>query len=445
MDEKETKVFLEAHEIETVIVAGPDQFGALRGKRLPVSYFMKSMKTGYRFAWFVVNTGTVDTPVSGILESGIPDVLGTPDLSTMRLAPWEPKTAFVFLDWSWPDGSDCGMCPRTTLRSKQAKAAEMGYKDVFAIEMEFMILPTPAEKIRRGGWRDELSLFADDKHCYAITEGAYHEPIVRRLREYFPEEIEACIPEWGEGQLEVTLRKKDGLSMADTAALFKMVTKQVAVEEGYMATFMAKVKEGISGNSGHVHQSLVDIKTGVPVFHDAARPNSMSEIGEQYGAGVLRSFRDMTLVLAPWVNSYKRFERDSFAGMAATWGVDNRTCGFRFINETDAACRWEHRVGGADLNPYTAFAVMLGAGLSGIEEKLTLPEGRTGNAYHGDDVEIVPLTLTEAVEVADKSTRLRSILGDRFVDNLLSIAREELLAFNTTVTDLERRRYLDMA
>jgi len=445
MNDKEAKIFLEAHEIETVIVAGTDQFGALRGKRLPISYFLKSMKSGYRFAWFLINTGTVDTPVSGIMESGIPDVLGTPDLSTLRLAPWEPATAFVFLDWSWADGSDCGMCPRTTLKAKQSKAQAMGYKDIFAIEMEFYILPTPAEDLRRGGWRDEVSFFADDRHCYSIYEGAYYEPIVRRLREYFPEEIEACIPEWGEGQFEVTLRKKDGLSMADTAALFKMVAKQVAAEEGYMATFMAKIKEGVSGSSGHVHQSLVDAKTGKPVFYDEKRPDHMSVAGAHYGAGILRAFRDMTLVLAPWVNSYKRFELDSFAGMAATWGVDNRTVGLRFINESGPACRWEHRVGGADLNPYTAFAVMLGAGLAGIEEKLTLPEGRTGNAYQGDDIEIIPLTLPEAVEVADKSTLLRGILGDRFVDNLLSIAREELLAFNSTVTDLERRRYLDMA
>jgi len=445
LNQKAATDFLKKHKIETVIVAGTDQFGALRGKRLPISYFLKSMKTGYRFAWFLINTGTVDTPVTGIMETGIPDVMGMPDLSTLRLAPWEPATAFVFMDWSWPDGSDCGMCPRTTLKAKQAKANEMGYKDVFAIEMEFYILPTPAETLRRGGWRDEVSFFADDKHCYSIYEGAYYEPIVRRLREYFPEEIEACIPEWGEGQFEVTLRKKDSVSMADTAALFKMVAKQIAAEEGYMATFMAKLKEGISGSSGHVHQSLVDAKTGKPVFHSSKNPDRMSPIGAQYGAGILRAFRDMTLIVAPWVNSYKRFERDSFAGMAATWGVDNRTVGLRFINETDAACRWEHRVGGADLNPYTAFAVMLGAGLSGIEEKLSLPAGQTGNAYYGDDIEIVPLTLHEAVEVADNSVHLRALLGDRFVDNLLAIARDELLAFNSTVTDLERRRYLDMA
>lgn len=445
MEEKEAKDFLQSHKIETVIVAGTDQFGALRGKRLPISYFLKSMKSGYRFAWFLLNTGTVDTPVSGIMESGIPDILGTPDLATLRLAPWEAATAFVFLDWSWADGSDCGMCPRTALKVKQSKARSMGYNDIFAIEMEFFILERTAEDIRRGGWKDDIDFFADDKHCYSIYEGAYYEPIIRRLRDYFPDEIEACIPEWGEGQFEVTLRKTDALSMADTAALFKMVAKQIAAEEGHMATFMAKPKEGISGSSGHVHQSLIDIETGRPAFHDTSRPDHMSVVGEHFGAGILRAFRDMTLIVAPWVNSYKRFELDSFAGMAATWGVDNRTVGLRFINETDAACRWEHRVGGADLNPYTAFAVMLGSGLAGIEEKLTLPEGRTGNAYYGDDVEIVPLTLPEAVDLADKSTQLRGQLGDRFVDNLLAIAREELQVFNTTVTDLERRRYLDMA
>ena len=144
--------------------------------------------------------------------------------------------------------------------------------------------------------------------------------------------------------------------MCDTAVLFKTAVKQLAVKHGYTATFMAKWHEDHSGSSGHIHQSLIDGKSGKPVFHDETRPYRMSEIAEGYVAGQLDLFRPLTLFFAPVTNSYKRFQPDSFAGFVATWGIDNRTVSLRVINSSPGKMRMENRIGGADINPYVAFA-----------------------------------------------------------------------------------------
>jgi glutamine synthetase len=162
-------------------------------------------------------------------------------------------------------------------------------------------------------------------------------------------------------------------------------------------------------------------------------------------AAQLDVFRPATLFYAPLINSYKRFQPDSFAGFVATWGIDNRTTSFRVINRSPGSMRLENRVGGADVNPYVAFAASLGSGLRGMERRLGLPPPSEGNSYHRKDVVSVPRSLEEAIQAASDSPVVREILSPAVVDNLIRIAKFEAETVRGKVTDIERRRYLEMA
>jgi len=282
-------------------------------------------------------------------------------------------------------------------------------------------------------------------HCYSIYEGHFHERFFSQIRDCFGDAIEGGGPEWGRGQFEINLGARGALEMADTAVIFKTAVKQIAAQLGLSATFMAKWHEDHTGSSGHIHQSFLSRKTGKSAFYEESAPHKMSELFRHYTAGQLEALIPATFFFAPFVNSYKRFRVDSLAGVTESWGIDNRTVSLRVLNSSPAACRLENRVGGADLNPYLAFSACLGAGLRGIAKKLTLPPPVEGNAYRLEGMRRVPRNLEEAIQAADKSPVTREILPPDVVDNLFTIARMELGVFDSTVTDLERRRYFEMA
>jgi glutamine synthetase len=443
-DVEATRKFLHSNGVTTVIAAGVDQVGTLRGKRLTAPAFLAAAERGVHMPWSILRTGTMDDAAPGLLDGGVPDARAIPDLSTLRLAPWEKNAAIVLMDWHWADGSPCPFCPRSLLRRQVGRVRDLGLEERFALELEFFLLPTPVETIRRGGW-SAIEPGQKDVHCYSIYEGYFHERFFSQVRDCFGEAIEGGGPEWGRGQFEINLSARGALEMADTAVVFKTAVKQIACQLGMSATFMAKWHEDHTGSSGHIHQSFRSRKTGEPAFYDASAPWKMSELFRRYTAGQLEALVPTTLFFAPYVNSYKRFRADSLAGVTESWGIDNRTVSLRVLNSSPAACRLENRVGGADLNPYLAFSACLGAGLRGIERKLALPPPVEGNACGREDLRRVPRNLAEAVRAADESPLTREILPPEVVDNLLIVARMELGAFDSTVTDLERRRYFEMA
>jgi glutamine synthetase len=443
-DAEAARRFFDSHGIRTVIAAGVDQVGALRGKRFTAAAFLAAVDRGFHMPWSILRTGTMDDAAPGLLEGGVPDARPIPDLSTLRLAPWEKNAAIVLMDWHWADGSPCPLCPRSLLRRQVGRARDLGLEERFALELEFFLLPTPVETIRRGGW-SAIEPGQKDVHCYSIYEGHFHERFFSQIRDCFGEAIEGGGPEWGRGQFEINLSARGALEMADTAVVFKTAVKQIAAQLGMSATFMAKWHEDHTGSSGHIHQSFQSRKTGESALYDPSAPHKMSDFFRRYTAGQLEALVPATLFFAPFVNSYKRFRADSLAGVTESWGIDNRTVSLRVLNSSPAACRLENRVGGADLNPYLAFSVCLGAGLRGVAKKLELPPPVEGNAYHLEGIRRVPRNLAEAIQAADDSPLIREILPPEVVDNLLIIARMELDAFDSTVTDLERRRYFEMA
>lgn len=435
------KETIEKNGIRTVIVAGTDPAGVLRGKRLTVPYFYHALKDGITFASYILGTTTMDEVLPGLFDTGIPDLKGVLDLDSFRLAPWEDSAAIIFMDWQNADGTPSSLCPRTTLKRQVARARDMGYAETASLELEFYLLPVSLKEVRLGRWSD-IQPASKDIHCYSIFEGHFWEPVVSKIRECFPTEVEACLPEWGQGQFEINLYRSDAVTMADNAMLLKLAVKQIAASQGITATFMAKFREDLSGSSGHIHLSLRDVKTGESVFFDPARPLKLSRTFENFVAGQLDVFAASALFYAPNVNSYKRFQSLSFAGTTKNWGIDNRTVGFRAINQSGGKCRLEIRLGGADVNPYLAIATGLGAGLRGIEKNLDAPPASAGNAYE-DQVERIPNTLAAAVAAAANDKAIREVLPPTVVENALRIARFELGVFEGTVTDLERRRYME--
>ena len=443
MDLKQIQEIIEANALRTIILIGTDSCNVQRGKRVTVPYFLKIAEAGINFASYILYTTVMDEVLPGLFDTGIPDVRGAPDLSTFRIAPWEPNTGVVIMDWTRPDGSPHPLCLRSELKRQVARLNGLGLEELMSIEFEFYLLPYSAQEIRGGKWSNHAPA-QKDVHCYSLYEGNFYEPVISEIRECFSNEVEGCSPEWGQGQIEINLHRSNALAMCDIAVLFKTAVKQLAVKHGYTATFMAKWHEDYSGSSGHIHQSLIDRKTGKPAFYDGARSHRMSEVAERYVAGQLDLFRPSALFFAPVVNSYKRFQRESFAGFLATWGIDNRTTSLRVINTSASKMRVENRLGGADLNPYVAFAASLGAGLRGIEQKLALPPASEGNSYHRTDVACVPRTLDEAIEAARMSASIREVLAPPIVDNLIRIATFEAATVHGKVTDVERRRYLEM-
>jgi glutamine synthetase len=247
--------------------------------------------------------------------------------------------------------------------------------------------------------------------------------------------VESVKGECNRGQHEIAFKYDRLVDKCDEHSLFKLGAKEIAAQEGCSLTFMAKYDER-EGNSCHVHLSLRD-NEGRPVFSDA-EGRGFSEVFERFLAGLLAYSRELSLLLAPNVNSYKRFVADSFAPTAMLWGLDNRTCAFRVVGHGESL-RVECRIPGGDVNPYLAVAALVAAGLQGVEEQLQLPPAFPGNAYAAD-CERVPATLHEAVALFDSSPVARAAFSDEVVDHYLQAARVELAAFDAAVTDWERVR-----
>jgi glutamine synthetase len=257
----------------------------------------------------------------------------------------------------------------------------------------------------------------------------------------FDIEIEGLHTETGPGVYEVAIAADSAVAVADKAALFKTAMKQIVHRHGLSVTFMAKFSEALPGCSGHLHQSLW--QDGKNAFHDPKSAQGMSALMKQYIAGQLQLAQELTALYSPTINSYKRYVPGVWAPLVAAWGLENRTCTVRVIAPNDPkAARIEYRQTAADINPYIAIATSLGAGLWGIEKKLSLPAESKGDAGEGGPMAI-PRTLHEATALLAKSKVARQILGAEFVDHYVRTREWEIRQFDRAVTDWERQRYFE--
>jgi PAS domain S-box-containing protein len=294
------------------------------------------------------------------------------------------------------------------------------------------------EQAWTSGYRDLVpaNLYNVD---YSLLGTGRVEPLLRRIRNEMGSAgmwVESAKGECNLGQQEIAFRYTGLVTKADEHALFKMGAKEIASQEACSLTFMAKY-DAREGNSCHIHVSLRD-DSDQPVFSGDGN-HGFSRVFEQFIAGLLATLRELTLFVAPNVNSYKRFVPGSFAPTALTWGHDNRSCALRVVGHHPAALRVECRVPGGDVNPYLALAAMVAGGMYGIEQGLVLEPEFEGNAYDSDKPRL-PTTLKEAAGLFAASSVAREAFGDEVVDHYANMARVELEAFESTVTDWERYR-----
>lgn len=450
LTDDELKKFVEDHDIRTFKVGAVDIDGIWRGKRINAPYFLESVARkgtnicNILFGWDMQDASISDLSYTG-WQTGYPDITLLPDLSTLKLVPWEPGVASVICDIYSPDGSALELSPRQVLRRVLSQAEQMGYTAQCGYELEFYLLKGTAEELEARGFRD-LETMTRGNHTYSVFRDSASEHVLGEIREQLAAYgiyIEASNSEHGPGQFEVNMRYCDALYAADSAMLLKHSVKELAARHGYTATFIAKLSTAWAGSSGHCHQSLQGIE-GTLAFANAEDPENLSGIGQSYMAGVVELAKEMTALYLPTINSYKRTEGATWAGSSATWGFDNRTVALRAIPAAGAAARIENRIAGADANPHLVIAASLAAGLHGVAKGLTPPAPITGNGYEQATKEDqLPHSLEEATRVLEASNTVRTLLGDQFVEHYVATRRWEIQQFRAAVTEWEVARYLE--
>ncbi len=450
MDRDQIKQRIAEHGVETVKIGTPDMDGVYRGKRLSTKQFLAGCEgEGFAqcdvlFGWDIAEEVISGQRLAiGSADTGFADILLRPDLATFRIVPWEPATAAVICDVYSEHGEPVAVSPRTVLRRVLDRAAKLGYTAAMAVELEFRIFREDQETLRAKNYSD-LRPLNPGYNCYSISHASIDDDVVGALRRYMDAygiEIEGYNREHGEGMYEMNLRYVDAMEAADRGMLFKSGAKEVLAQAGVVPTFMAKYSDQMDGCSGHIHQSLW--RGDVNAFWDAGASHHMSSVLTQYIAGALETMPEMFALYAPNVNSYKRYVSGSWAPTAASWAVENRTSSLRAITNGETAIRVEHRVPGADVNPYLGFAACLAGGLSGIERKLALPPATEGNVYEAEGLTPLPRTLEDAIERLDGSAVARDFLGDAFVDHYVAMRRWEVEKHRRAVTAWERTRYFE--
>jgi glutamine synthetase len=439
---------IESGHVDTVLVVFTDMQGRLQGKRVHSKFFVDEvMGHGVEACDYLLAVDVDMNTVSGYeissWERGYGDFVLRPDMSTLRAAPWLPGTAMVQCDLHWPDGRPVRQSPRQVLRAQVAEAQQLGTVALAGTELEFLVFQGGYQAAWDANYH-RLQPATRYNVDYSILGTTEVEPLLRDLRNAMYNAgmtVESSKGECAPGQQEITFKYDDVLKTADNHVVFKAGAKELAVRHEQALTFMAKYDER-EGNSCHIHMSLRGLDGSFVFAEDetvlAEDFDGRSPVFRSFVAGVLATLEDFTLLYAPNVNSYKRFQPGSFAPTAIAWGNDNRTCALRVVG-TGASLRLENRVPGGDCNPYLALSAMLAGGLFGIRAGLPLEPALQGNAYESNAAR-VPTTLHEARDKFADSELAKSAFGEDVVAHYVRAADIELEAYNRSVTDWERKR-----
>jgi glutamine synthetase len=444
---KELQAAVGSGAIDTVVVAFADMTGRLIGKRMQAEYFLDGAYEETHGCDYLLANDIDMEPVPGYAaanwEKGYGDFVMKPDLGTLRRVPWLPGTALVLCDiLDHHDHDPVPHSPRAMLKKQVARLAAQKMSAYFASELEFYLFD---ESYGSAFDKDYRNLKTAGNHIedYHILQTTKEEGVMRAIRTGLQGAgipVENSKGEWGPGQEEINVRYADALTMADRHVILKNACKEIAILQGKSITFMAKWRYDLAGSSSHIHNSLWDAAGKKPLFQDDKDAHGMSKLMRQYVAGQLAYAREITWFLAPYINSYKRYQVGTFAPTKAIWSEDNRTAGFRLCGAHSKGIRIECRMGGADLNPYLAYSALLAAGLAGIEQKLELEAPFVGDAYQGKRLREIPKTLREASELMDKSKMLRAAFGDGVIDHYVHTAEWEQFEYDRRITDWELKR-----
>lgn len=464
-------------QIDTVLVAFPDPFGRLVGKRFRADYFLNSVvQHGTHSCSYLLTVNLDMDPLDGFQvanwDAGFGDFAMQPDLDTLRVLPWQPGSALVLCDYAHHNGSLVAEAPRSVLRRQLDLLHQQDLTCAGATELEFYLFNQTYHSAFAGGYRD-LQPASDYRIDYHLLQPTRDEPLMRAIRNGMTAAgipIESSKGEWSRGQHEVNFTYAAPLAMADRHVIFKQGVKELAEQHGKAVSFMAKYAPSEAGSSCHIHLSLWRGERNL--FWDGAPPPSApreadraakavrsrrgkapaspsqppasggSALFRAFLGGLMRYSPELCLFFAPTINSYKRYQPGSWAPTRMAWATDNRTTGFRIVGHGNGF-RLENRMPGADANPYLAFAAMIAAGMAGVVEGLDCGAEYLGNAYLDPKLTRLPSSLRDATALFESSKLARRAFGDAVVEFYVHHARLEHQAFNDAVTDWEKRRYFE--
>ena len=436
----------EAGTIDTVVTAFTDMQGRLVGKRIDVTYFLDHVADhGIEGCNYLLALDMEMDPVPGYemanWEKGYGDFAIAPDMSTLRRIPWLDRTALVLCDVVDHEGAPVPASPRQVLIAQYERAQELGYIPMFASELEFYLYKQSYAQAHEQDYRGLTPTipYILDYHILATTMDENVIGQIRRGMRGAGIPVEFSKGEAWYGQHELNIRYADAVTSADRHTIYKNGVKEIAYLNGVSATFMAKPSEKDIGSSCHIHSSLVHASTGANAFVNG---HEESDLFRHYLGGMRSRMRELALMIAPTVNSYKRYATESWAPTSISWGRDNRTCGFRIVGH-DQSRRIECRIPGADVNPYLGYAALLAAGLDGIAIDADPGPELIGNAYEAGEAEAFPSTLLEAVDLWESSEFARAAFGEHVWAHYLNYGRTEQRLFDQVVTDYERRRMFE--
>ena len=435
--------------IDTVVMGFPDRYGRMVGKRASGRFFLDHVADyGTENCDYLLTCDLDDQPEEGFrfssFDTGYGDMVATADWSTVRVLSWLDRTALVMCDLELPNGGAVEVAPRTVLRRQVESARRLGAVPMVGSEIEFFLFHESYRQAFESGYRDlhTHSPFAEDYSIQITTQDEVVIGDIRRALDGSGVPVEFSKGEAGAGQHEINLSYASAIEMADRNLVYKFAAREIAARHGRSVTFMAKPSFADVGSSCHVHVSLWNESGDSNLFADSSRPDGMSEMFRQFLAGQIATAREFSLLWAPTVNSYKRFQPESWAPTGVGWGIDNRTLGFRKVGHGPST-RVENRIPGADAVSYLAFAGNLAGGLYGIRHGLELGDPFTGNGYTASDVERIPWNLPDAIEAWRSSQAARECFGDDVHHWILRSAETEWASFNRSVTDWELRRYFE--
>jgi glutamine synthetase len=452
----------ESH-VRTVRLSFVDQHGVLRGKTLVVDVLESVLRNGCSMSSTLLLKDTAHRTVYPVWQgvdglnlaqmTGASDFILVPDPSTFRLLPWVPGSASMLADCYYQSGAPLPFCTRRLLRTQLARLETAGYRYLAGLELEFYIfkLVDPCLEPQQCGQPSEPPKVRMLAHGYQyLTENRFDElePILEQLRATLVElglPVRTLETEMGPSQCELTFGPVEGLRAADNVVLVRSAIKQVCRRNGYHATFMCRPALPNMASSGwHLHQSLLDIRSGHNAFVSCDERELLSPCGRHFVAGLLESAPAACLLATPTINGYKRYRPYSLAPNKIVWARDNRGAMIRVIGGPgDPGTHLENRIGESAANPYLYFASQLVSGMDGLERQLDPPD--PVDTPYDTNTRRLPASIVEAIAELRQSALFRRQLGDQFVDYLLTLKEFEVRRFlSEEVTDWEQREYFEL-
>jgi len=426
-----------ADGVEFVRFEQTDTHGIARSKTVPTRHFAEFAERGLNFILGQLGfdaQGGVALGTGYLEDLGFPDSRLFPDLSTYVVLPWADKTARVLCEPRFQNGNPAMAAPRAVARQLLDELETSGYRLFSGFEYEFYLVNRDTRQPPYLG----IQIFAtlrnnfDESLVYQILRGMSAVGV----------DIITSNAEYGPGQMEINFAPASGITAADHAFTFKNGVKEIAQRNGYMASFMTKPYADQSANGCHYHHSLIDAKTGRDAFN-GGQVDQLSDVARWWLGGQIAHARALTALVSPTVNCAKRYKLWSFAPTNATWGIENRTVGFRMKSLGSNSAHIENRLPGGGSNPYLVMVGVLAAGLDGLKNHTEPPTETMGIAYGLTGVTDLPTRLEDALDALEADSAMRSALGEELVKLFVAVKRHEINKARTAIPYFDAPEFSD--